>query len=264
MDRDTLDERLSRIATLWTKLRQAHGGSLDEAARAQAELLQRYGGAVYRYLLGAVRDPDVAEELTQEFALRFLRGDFRRADPGRGRFRDYLKVALRHLVTDHHRARAALPRQLSAEGPEPVAPNTDDDTNRDFTATWRQELLEQTWKALARHKPAYHAVLRFRVENPEATSAEAAGRLSVLLGKQVTGDWVRKTQQRAQAKFAGLLIDEVARSLGTDAAEVLKGELRELDLLRYCRSALAERRPGTPSAGPRNTSGRDQAPERPA
>ena len=40
-------------------------------------------GAAYRYLLGAVHDPDAADDLCQDFAVRFLRGDFRRADPGR-------------------------------------------------------------------------------------------------------------------------------------------------------------------------------------
>jgi hypothetical protein len=47
-----------------------------------------YHRAVHRYLLGALRDEDAAEELFQEFALRFVRGDFRWADRGRGRFRD--------------------------------------------------------------------------------------------------------------------------------------------------------------------------------
>jgi DNA-directed RNA polymerase specialized sigma24 family protein len=48
-----------------------------------------------------VRDPEVADDLAQEFALRFLRGDFQRADPERGRCRDYLKRALINLVHDY-------------------------------------------------------------------------------------------------------------------------------------------------------------------
>ena len=42
-------------------------------------LFPGYQGAAYRYLTAAVGDPDVAAELFQEFAVRFLRGDFRRA-----------------------------------------------------------------------------------------------------------------------------------------------------------------------------------------
>jgi DNA-directed RNA polymerase specialized sigma24 family protein len=112
------DERLSRISTQWSLIYQAHWGGADAAAAAQCQFVQRYCGAVYRYLLGALRNEDAAEELFQEFALRFVRGDFRRADPERGRFRDYLKTALVHLVTDHHRRRASRPRPLPGDHPE--------------------------------------------------------------------------------------------------------------------------------------------------
>src|SRR6266436_612212 len=100
---------LSQISTMWTMLFRAHAGGPEGAVSAQRAMMERYGGAVYRYLLGAVRDQDAAAELSQEFAVRFLRGDFRRADPDRGRFRDYLKTSLIHLVTDYHRARQRAP-----------------------------------------------------------------------------------------------------------------------------------------------------------
>jgi DNA-directed RNA polymerase specialized sigma24 family protein len=76
MDETAINEHLSRIATVWSELARAHGPR-EEAAAAQQALLQRYCGAIYRYLVGAVRDPDAAAELCQEFALRFLRGDFK-------------------------------------------------------------------------------------------------------------------------------------------------------------------------------------------
>jgi RNA polymerase sigma-70 factor (ECF subfamily) len=241
MDRDRLNQHLSRISTLWSVLLQAHDGPPDAATAAQKVLLQRYSGAAYRYLLGAVRDPDVAGELCQEFALRFLRGDFRRADPERGRFRDYLKTALIHLVTDHHRARQAWPRPFTATDPEPAAPAETVDTDRDFLTSWREELLERTWAALAAANPAYHAVLLCRIEDPDLASAQMAERLTTQLGKPLTADWVRKTQQRAHEKYADLLLEEVACSLGDATPEQLREELRELDLLKYCRSALARR-----------------------
>ena len=51
-----LDQRLSQIATQWTMLYQAHKGQAEEAAVARQILMQRYCGAVFRYLLRAVRD----------------------------------------------------------------------------------------------------------------------------------------------------------------------------------------------------------------
>ncbi len=241
VDQPGLDERLSRISTQWTLVLHAHQG-LANAALAQKELLHRYGGAVYRYLLGAVRDPDAAEDLAQEFALRFVRGDFRRANPERGRFRDFLKTALIHLVTDHHRARQARPLLLDPDAPEPAAPSLDSGPgDADFLASWREELLHRTWKALAQANPVYHGALLLRVTEPEITSPQMAERLTAQLGKPLSAALVRKALQRAHSKFAELLLEEVAGSLGTATREALQEELAELDLLRYCRSALERR-----------------------
>src|SRR5260370_14391835 len=98
MQPDDLNVPLSGISTMWTEMLQAHKDQGDAATATRRQLLLRYYGSVYRYLLGTVRDPGAAEELCQEFAVRFLRGDFKGADPGRGRFRDFLKTGLRHLA----------------------------------------------------------------------------------------------------------------------------------------------------------------------
>ena len=81
MESDPPRSHLSRISTPWTLVRLAHADAEAPAAHALRLLLQRYCGAAYRYLRGALRDEDAALDLLQEFVLRFLRGDFRRADP---------------------------------------------------------------------------------------------------------------------------------------------------------------------------------------
>jgi RNA polymerase sigma-70 factor (ECF subfamily) len=242
MEQATPTDRLSQISTLWSMLQQAHEGAADQAAPACRELWARYGGAVYRYLLGALRDPDAASDLSQEFALRFVRGDFHRADPQRGRFRDYLKTALSHLIVDHHRQRQHGPRQLSPDAPEPAAPPEGSAAPAaDFEASWREELLGSTWKALAQANPRYCAVLRLRAEQPDLASAQAAEQLTVQLGEPCNAAWARKALQRAQEMYADLLLEEVAQSLPVADAEALQQELRELDLLKYCQAALARR-----------------------
>src|SRR5262245_54411461 len=115
-----LDERLSRMATMWTLVFEAHRGSEAGAVAARDRLIQRYRGAVYRYLLGAVRDADVAGDLCQEFILRFLRRDFRNVHPERGRFRDYVRTVLVHLVNDHHRSRQNWPQPLVGDAAHPA------------------------------------------------------------------------------------------------------------------------------------------------
>lgn len=231
MGPDEFDQRLSRITTLWTLHRRAHGADAEAAARG--DLLHRYRAAVYRYLLAAVRDADVADDLAQEFALRFLRGDFRLADPGRGRFRDYLRTSVSRLVTDHHRATQKSPRSLADDPPAPA------EADATFDAAWREELLERTWQALHGEQPTGHAALRLRVEEPDLTSGQLAEKLTVRLGKPMTADGVRKALQRAHERFADLLLDEVEATL--DGADGLEDELKYLGLIRYCRSALARR-----------------------
>ena len=241
MEPNVSDERLSRISTLWSMVFQAHGGAKDAIAAAQNELMQRYGGAVHRYLLGALRDQDVAAELSQEFALRFVRGDFRRASPERGRFRDYVRTSLSRLVSEYHRQRRRRPVLLSPNAPEPAVEDSSLNDDRTFLASWREELLQRTWQSLSEANAAFHAVLLYRIDNPEASSGLMAERLSESLKKTVNAAWVRKTLQRAHAKFADLLVEEVARSLGAGEAEAIGEELRTLDLLKYCRTALERR-----------------------
>lgn len=248
MDRST-PEHLSQISTMWTMLCRAHAGT-DDKTRAQHALLERYGGASYRYLLGAVHDPEVAAELTQDFAVRFLRGDFRRADPGIGRFRDYLKTALIHMATDHRRAKSQQPRPLDRDTPAPPTELPDDDAV--FLASWRAELLERTWDALAQVSSTGHAVLTLHVAEPELPSPKKAQVLSEKLGRPMTADSVRKALQRAHERFAELLVEEVARSIDSAADAELEQELTTLDLLRYCRSALAARSSKSATSAPKS------------
>src|SRR5690242_17562975 len=99
MDSSDEQTRLSRIQTQWTQILSQGEPPGDSVRR----LLLRYYGAAYRYILGLVREAQAAEELAQDFAVRILRGDFQGANPERGRFRDFLKTALRNQVRDHWR-----------------------------------------------------------------------------------------------------------------------------------------------------------------
>lgn len=246
MDPTNTNPHLSRISTLWSLVCQAHNGPTEDIRAAQRKLLDRYGGAVRRYLLGAVRDPETAEELFQEFAYRFLHGDLRGADPQRGRFRGYVKGVLFHLIADFHRRRQRQPKQLGSDHPEPAAPSESiGDADHTFLAGWRDELLARSWAALQQieqttGKPFY-TVLRFRAEHADMPSHEMAKELSERLGKPLTAVGVRQTLHRARDKFADLLLDEVAQSLQDATPEQIDQELIDLGLMDYCRSALQRR-----------------------
>jgi DNA-directed RNA polymerase specialized sigma24 family protein len=230
------DERLSQIATRWSLLRQAHAADGDARSTAQAELLLRYHAPVYRYLRGLVRDEAQAEELCQEFALRFLRGDFRHADPGRGRFRSYLKSALHHLAGERTRRRPdplPLPGDYASATPDPPA-----DEAEHFHDLWRKELLNRAWSALegqsAEAGDRLYEVLRLKADDPARTSVALAEGLTRRHGRPFTAEGVRQTLHRARAKFVDLLRAEVAASVPTDDPTEVDAELAELGLLVYC------------------------------
>lgn len=236
------EPHLNQISTLWTVVLQAHAGPEGAALEARKTLLNRYWGAVRRYLRGALHDDEGADELAQEFALRFVRGDFRKVHPERGRFRQYLKTVLIHLVHDYHRARRQWPRSLDSDVPEPqVPPPLSTEDGQAFLTSWREELLGRAWERLAESQPSYHTVLRLRVDWPALASAQIAERLRSQMDKEINAAWVRKTLQRAHAKFAALLVEEVAASLEDASAESLRQELQELDLLKYCHAVLEKR-----------------------
>lgn len=251
MDQPFPDDRLSHISTLWANVFAAHQQPADSASpqSAQEALLQRYSGAIKRYLLGALGDQDAADEAYQEFCLRLVRGDLRAAHPDRGRFRDYVRTILIRLVVDYRRQRQSQIQPLSPDVMQAVVAAPDEvAVEAELLAYRREELLARTWQALqalenSTGQPCY-AVLRFRTLHPLLTAAEMAEQLSIRLGKTLNDVSARKALQRARDKFADLLLHQVAQSVQDQSAEGLVEELRDLGLLCYCQAALTRyRRP---------------------
>lgn len=253
MDRDSIDQHLSQITTAWTVFGEAHGVSPGRSD-AQSRLLQRYGAPVYRYLLAALRDQDAADDLFQEFALRFIRGDFQRADSARGRFRDYLKTSLFRLIVDarrgQQRASRIRPLPMGPSG-EPLLIDEEAGTlgeaaDQQFLAVWRAELIATAWDALkeseAKTGQPLHAVLRLRSDEPGLRSAELAERLTQRLGQPVNAGWVRKKLMLARETFTDALLEAVARSMVDPGLDQVEEELIDLGLLEHCRDALERRR----------------------
>jgi RNA polymerase sigma-70 factor (ECF subfamily) len=246
MDEGSIGHRLGSIATLWTLVCKAHDGPTAAMISAQEQLLERYQGAIRRYLLGALHNEDDADELFQEFACRFLHGDLRGADPERGRFRDFVKGVLFHLLADFHNQRKRRPQALASDQAGPaVEPPSVMDMDRDFLSNWRDDLLARCWAALERVEKEtgqpFYTVLRFRAQHADLSSTEMAEQLSAQLGKPLNAAGVRQTLHRARERYGDLLIDEVSHSLDKPSMEQVEQELGDLGLLEHCRPALKRR-----------------------
>ena len=239
--------RLSRIETLWSVVRRAHGDEGAQCQSAQRELVDRYGFAIRRYLMAALRDETAVDEVFQEFSLAFVKGDYRGADPQRGKFRSFLKTILFRLVADYRRS---LYRQ---ESPADLEDHVDDvvedhqaQMDDQFVASWRESLLGRTWGRLETYerdsgKP-YFTVLRYRVDHAELKSPELAIGLTKTLGKPISSANARVLIHRARDKFANLLLDEIIPSLRDGSWDELEEELIDLRLVEYCSDALRQRR----------------------
>ncbi|MEL7499340.1 MAG: hypothetical protein AAFN77_17160 [Planctomycetota bacterium] len=246
-----LPSRLSRIETLWSVVHRAHDSKELSAAEAQDRLLRRYDGAIRRYLFGAVRDHDLADELFQQFAYRFVNGEFKSVDPAKGRFRSFVKTILFRMVATHFRKQGrskekAVGEQLQLNEPiDNRVESPDHQMDELFLQSWREEVLNQTWAALEDYEIGgggpYYTVLTIRVENPSLDSQELADVISAKTGKSATAGSARVLVHRSRDKFANLLIDMVANSLVEATDEAIEEELIDLRLIDYCRDALNAR-----------------------
>jgi DNA-directed RNA polymerase specialized sigma24 family protein len=236
--------RLSQIQTSWQEVWSAHAPE-DRSAflKAQWGLLERYGNAANRYLLGAVRDTEQAQDLAQEFAVLFLQGACQGADPAKGRFRDYLKGILRNLVRKHFRDQKRRPAAMEEPPVEPVvADEPGSDLDRAFLTCWREDLLARSWDALENLQresaQPYHTVLKARADHPDESSDELAKILSAELGRDIKAPAYRKALQRAREKFAEFLLGELKDSLPDPSPEKIHQELIDLELYEACRPVL--------------------------
>jgi hypothetical protein len=224
--------RLSEISTEWSIL-------VDPA-----RFVLRYEGAIRRYLAALIKNTHDADEVVQDFFLKIteLHGFFRvRAE--RGRFRDYLKTAIRNAALNFLRYKqpaspidSALWLRLTADKAQPEAEQT-------WLEEWRRCLLERAWHALELRQKASrgslaHTVLRLIVEEPEKDSSELAARTSLLAGRPIRADAFRKQVSRARLLFAQALVDEVAQTLDKPTPAEVQEELMELSLWQYVRNYL--------------------------
>jgi RNA polymerase sigma-70 factor (ECF subfamily) len=242
----TGDTRLNQIVTLWSEIRAAHNEADARRQQARERLLDRYSGAIYRYLLAALGDPESAHDLHQEFAVRFLSGRLQGVDPEQGRFREFVKGVLYNLIAEHHQRKARRERQQVDEVPDRAVPCAiTQERDEAFRKSWTRELLARAWSHLERHEKQsgqpFHTVLRWRADHPEQSSSEMAQGLSERLGRPLEAANVRKILERARTAFSDYLVEEVTHSLAEPTPDHVAEELAELGLLEMVREAVNRR-----------------------
>jgi RNA polymerase sigma-70 factor (ECF subfamily) len=217
---------LDQISTRWPQIKDP------------VQFVMRYAPAIQKYLEALLKNSHDAEELTQDFLLRGILHGFVRTSQLRGRFRDYLKTAVRNAALTYLQRRrrtrpgGARPEHLS----DPAAPPSRAD--EDWLAEWRQCVLDRAWQALERHQSRSpgnlaHTVLRLATDHPDDDSATLAARAMALIGRPFRADAFRKQLSRARRLFAELLVAEVAHTLERPTPAEVELELVETGLMPY-------------------------------
>ncbi len=238
------NSRLSRIETHWSVVHKAHN-SQNNGASAFAILVDRYGPAIKRYLLGSLKSEEAASEVFQEFALRLVNGDFKNASEHKGRFRNMIKTALYRLMIDYHRKQARSRKLNSGQPAEEIADHQERVVEDDekFLISWRQSLLDETWSRLKELEQKtgqpYYQILKARTDEPRLTTKQ----LHRLL--QSTGTSIpelcsfRVFLHRARKRFSTILLQLVIESLDMPSEEAVELELIELGLHHYCKPVIS-------------------------
>lgn len=184
--------------TRWSLLRQARGRGSPAGRRALDELCRLYWKPVYAYLRAtrAMTNED-AKDLTQEFLLALLEGDFFDRVPEEIAFRRYLRGALRLFLLEERRRGRARKRggglthvrldagEVSLIEKISIAPAASPEEA--FDLEWARTLLDQAVLDLRAELAAegkdiaYRAFERYDLKPPsrEVTYADVARELGI-------------------------------------------------------------------------------------
>ena len=228
-------DRIDAISTRWSLLRLAHGTHPD-TTKARQMLVLRYSSAVRRYVGAILRQGDDADELAQEVVLRLMRGDFAGADPTKGRFRDFLKIAVRNMIHNHWAK--SNRRQTETLATEPLS--TDTERDQAWLGVWQKSVLDHALESCRAEESmsGAYTLLKLRIEFPEATSEALAEKLSAKLKVTIKPDACRQMLRRARFKLAEALVDEIKNGLDDESPARVLDELAALGLLEQVKDFL--------------------------
>lgn len=208
--------------TRWSLVVDA-GDATPGSRRALDELCRVYRPPVLAFVRRCGHAPQEAEDLTQAFFETLLRRrTYAAADPGRGRFRVFLRVALRRFLGAQAEARQAAKRghgeaALSLDDRLAQAlPAQDEAPDAAFERDWAQAVLQQAAATLQAEADAsgkgelFRALRPWLFDSPDSADMDAlAQRLSLR----------RNTLAVALHRLRQRLHDQVRRELAETVAD---------------------------------------------
>lgn len=203
-------------------------------------LCRSYWYPLYAYVRRSGHSHEESADLTQEFFAHLIgKGLLTRADPERGRLRNFLLTALQRFLRDEWRAQNRQKRggggvilsidEATAEGLYAREPSHMDTPEKLYHRRWALTLLELTLSGLRddyaqQNKGELFDVLKPALtEEPDAESATASG---AKLG--LTPGAVRVAVTRLRARYRQRLLAEVAASMDVQTEVEVDEEIAAL------------------------------------
>ena len=222
--------------TQWTLVVTAGAPNRKEAHFALVSLCENYWYPLYAYLRRRGYSADQAQDLTQEFFVRVLEGQYLdRANPEKGRFRSFILTSLKFFVADEadrQRARKrgggmVVPLEFSS-GEERYfrEPAHDETPERIFERRWALEVLDRVVEKLRKefvhlgHLEHFDRLKVFLLGQSDAPYAELAREMSTSEGA------LKVAIHRLRKRYRELFRQEIADTVA-DPVEV-ESELRFL------------------------------------
>jgi RNA polymerase sigma-70 factor (ECF subfamily) len=207
------------------------------------QFVLRYAPAIRKYLEALLHNSHDAEEVAQDFLLKGILRGFVLTTQLRGRFRYYLKTAVRNAALTH--LQRHKPDSAGGVDPAHLADPRDEQiqAEEDWVAEWRRCVIARAMQALDYHQQQtpdnlFYTVVRLSLDYPDEDSTALAALASAAAGRSIQAPAFRKQLSRARRRFAELLVAEVTQTLEQPTPEQIEEELSEVGLLSYVRPYL--------------------------
>ena len=213
--------------TRWSIVQRARGSEPDaETNRALEDICKGYWLPIYAFIRRTGVRPAEAEELTQEFLMRMVEGEYlSKAERERGKLRTFLLACVKHFLSGQRRTNNRLKRgggqlpvsidQAVAEHGYAVEPADDLTPDALFERRWARSLMDQVMAGLAAEmeqegkRALFDALLPFtHLEAKPATLAETAAKLDMNEAA------VKMAISRLRHRLRDRLREAVAETLG--------------------------------------------------
>ncbi len=212
-------------STHWSRVVAAGDAGGPKARESLAALCNAYWYPLYVYIRRRGYSSEQAQDLTQDFFARILeKGLFAEADPGRGRFRSFLRTVCSQYLMNRRATAKTLKRgggrpaisidAAGAEGRYSRELAHELTPERIFDRTWALTLLSRVFSQLRREyedagrAKTFEALQVFLTEGTRAASHAATARK---LG--MTEGAVRVAVHRLRRRYGDVLRREIAATL---------------------------------------------------